>query len=59
MNRSEWRDLASKLYHGADVMRLPAHPALWPDWMTKEKRYEMATSFENRLLNLEQRANGH
>jgi hypothetical protein len=37
--------LAQLMRHTANVISLPAVGETWPDWMTPERRIEMATAF--------------
>jgi hypothetical protein len=42
--KERWK-FACVLRHAANVISLPAHPAMWPDWMTPEKRQQIAAHF--------------
>lgn len=45
MSRQDECVLASKMSHAADVLSVDALPGGWPDWMTPEKRRDLAASF--------------
>lgn len=40
------RDFSRLLQINAARFRLPALPGTWPEWMTPEKRRDMAANFE-------------
>lgn len=47
--------LACIMRRAAAMWRLPAHPAAWPDWMTPEKRQQMAENFDQYAAEIEPR----
>ncbi len=42
MTKQDWKETADQFRYAARVIALPALPTAWPDWMTYEKRREMA-----------------
>ena len=57
MTRAEYRELAQHCGHAANVMRQLAHPLTWPDWMTQERREEMAANFERYQIEIDEAVN--
>lgn len=57
MTRSDYRTLAMNLGHAANVMRQLAHPMTWPDWMTPQRRAEMADHFEQYQIEIDEAVN--
>ena len=52
MTQREWLEFEMMLVNAANLFRLPAIHA-WPDWMTPEKRIEMANHFEEIARDIE------
>jgi hypothetical protein len=46
MSIEEIEDFSRLLRLNAAKFRLPALPGAWPEWMTAEKRRDMAANFE-------------
>lgn len=53
MTREDLEDFSRLLLHNAACFRLPALPGVWPDWMTPQKRREMAANFEQYALEVD------
>lgn len=53
MTAREWAELIDLLRYNAARFRLPALPDAWPEWMTAEKRLQMANDWERIAIELE------
>jgi hypothetical protein len=53
MTNEDLQDFSRLLQHNANLFRLSALPGTWPEWMTPQKRREMAANFEQYAIEVE------